>query len=480
MANDLNSRINNLTSEQLKLYRALTEGHERISSTDISIKFSSDTDTKRLSLHQHGLLQHHVPGVIYRNQSLHLALQGDVRIELMQAALTEIAARHEGLRVEFPKRHDAHELRIRDQEIVDIAFVDLCGLTPEDIRAAITNDKAEFDSHAFDVEHGPLYKFRLTKIADQQFIFSMLVDHLIFDGWSFGIVVTELNILYNQISGVASEPLTHPNFQFSDYARWEKESADEPRITRAKAYWLDLLQGEQSKIEARNRPQPGSDFVEERLPIAAGTLSQPLQKFSRSVGVSSFVTTFAIFRLLAIGYGAFKDEPIASSAANRLDPATHGLIGPISSCLLINENFDENLTFDAYVVEVARAVSAAMANQIYCPCALAEEAGLVWQYPFYFTFQNYPAPKIALADTTAHILDVNYGVTHADIAIFLSEDSGQIAGQIAYNAAKFDAQSAARIWDNYLAIATKLLKDPQSKQFLADYLAQSPLDSSPQ
>uniref|UniRef100_UPI0005F27ED8 condensation domain-containing protein n=1 Tax=Xanthomonas sp. MUS 060 TaxID=1588031 RepID=UPI0005F27ED8 len=48
----------------------------------------------------------------------------------------------------------------------------------------------------FALEHGPLIRGRLIRLADDESVLFVTMHHIVSDGWSMGILINELSVLY--------------------------------------------------------------------------------------------------------------------------------------------------------------------------------------------------------------------------------------------------------------------------------------------
>src|SRR6185503_2925740 len=77
---------------------------------------------------------------------------------------------------------------------------------------------------AFDLSGGPLIRFRLLKLNDDDHVLLVTMHHIVTDAWSIGILMREIGILYEACSSRRPSPLPDLPIQYADYTRWQRES----------------------------------------------------------------------------------------------------------------------------------------------------------------------------------------------------------------------------------------------------------------
>src|SRR5436190_332418 len=81
-----------------------------------------------------------------------------------------------------------------------------------------------------DLEHGPLLRFHLVRVADDDYRLLRVIHHLITDRRSWQLFVTDAIAAYDSVR--SGRPLPPPDrLQFADFAAWERR-----RMNRASAH----------------------------------------------------------------------------------------------------------------------------------------------------------------------------------------------------------------------------------------------------
>src|SRR5262249_12441940 len=107
---------------------------------------------------------------------------------------------------------------------------DLAGVG--DLQAAIDQDART----PFDLAQGPLVRGRLLRLAPAAHAFIFTAHHIICDGWSTNVILSEIARIYASLTGGRAEALPAP-FAFADYVRQEQRQPDEA-LAKTEAYWL--------------------------------------------------------------------------------------------------------------------------------------------------------------------------------------------------------------------------------------------------
>jgi acyl carrier protein len=128
-------------------------------------------------------------------------MEGALDVAILARALSEIVRRHEPLRTRFEEGPGGLEAIVDPPSELALRLVDLTAL-PVEVRASRASSLTCAEAREpFDLARGPLLRAVLLRLADTDHRLVLTVAHVAADGWSLGILLTELSALYGRTSG---------------------------------------------------------------------------------------------------------------------------------------------------------------------------------------------------------------------------------------------------------------------------------------
>src|SRR5687767_14420388 len=148
-----------------------------------------------------------------------LRLSGDLNRTALRASLDRIVARHENLRTSFVSVEGTPQQVIAP---ADSGFTliehDLRGLEASAQEAAVAELSLSEARMPFDLSQGPLIRGRLLYLSEHEHVLLITQHHIISDGWSTGVLMRELSVLYRAFNQDQPDPLPELAIQYADYA----------------------------------------------------------------------------------------------------------------------------------------------------------------------------------------------------------------------------------------------------------------------
>ncbi|QEU90000.1 amino acid adenylation domain-containing protein [Streptomyces kanamyceticus] len=313
-------------------------------------------------------LEETVPGAAAAyNLPLVLRISGDLDVAALEAALGDVADRHESLRTVFPDVDGVPYQRVLDGD---------AGRPPLTVvRAAddqVADMLAEQLADGFDLRGDLPWRAWLLTVAPGESVLSLVAHHVAADGWSMGVLARDLEAAYAaRCEGGHTSSLAPLSVQYADYALWQREVLGDPDdpdsvVSGQLDYWRDALADAPQELTLpadRARPALPS-FRGHMVPVGADA-----ETHARLVDVAGqgratmFMVVHAAVCVLLSRLGAGEDIVLGTPAAGRGDAALEELAGFFVNTLVLRTDLGGDPTF-VELVERARAADlAAYAHQ---------------------------------------------------------------------------------------------------------------------
>src|SRR6185503_9962469 len=140
------------------------------------------------------------PGNSFYNASSALRLNGPLDHGALEQSFTEVIRRHEVLRTTFQMSDEEPKQIIASEPCFNLPAIDLSTL-PEAERELEVKVLATAEAvRPFDLSVLPLLRATLLRLSAEEHILLLTMHHIISDGWSMGLMVKEVAILYQAFS----------------------------------------------------------------------------------------------------------------------------------------------------------------------------------------------------------------------------------------------------------------------------------------
>ena len=424
-----------------------------------------------LSFAQHRLwfLNQLEPESPFYNLRHHLLLKGKLNVSAMERTFSEIVRRHETLRTSFVEIDGNPVQVIAGAQPFTLDLIDLSYLDA-DARWFELRRRAQAEVlQPFDLNQAPLMRVKLLRLDDEEHALLYTMHHLISDGWSSSVLMSEVVALYTAFINDEPSPLPDPRIQYADFAVWQRRCLEGAGLEVHLDYWRRQLADAPEELAlptTRTRPRVQT-FRSETLPLSfSESTTEALKALSRREGTTLFMTLLAAFQTLLNRYTGQDDIIVGSPVANRNRQEIEHLIGFFINTLVLRTNLAGNPSFNELMRRVRDVTLEAYTHQDLPFEKLVQEIQIrrdLSRTPLFqvlMVFQNVPRKAEGLRGLTATEIVTEGRWSNFDLTLWVSESPQKLAGTMEYNTDLFDAASIQRMIAHFQSLVESAVEDP--------------------
>lgn len=292
------------------------------------------------------------------NEALAIDFEGALDSNALNIAFQHLLIKHDALRSVFSS--DGKTFFIKEFKPENIKFLDYSHKSVKDLEDL---KKAEVE-FKYDLVNGPCYRAILVKRSATQYVFLFSAHHIICDGWSFAILLSELSEFYGDVLK-NNTPSTSGAFQFADFAADEYLHGTN---SEHKAYWL-----KEFAAPLKTNPFPVDlkrpsfrTFNSARYDLNVSTdLVKSIKKLGASQGCSFYSTLMSAFNVFLYNLTKSEDIVVGMASASQSGLGHNDLVGHMVNLLPLRTTIKEDVPFNLFMKSVRSKMLDAFDNQFY-------------------------------------------------------------------------------------------------------------------
>lgn len=336
--------------------------------------------------------------------SVCVRLDGAVDLDRLATGLRAVIARHEVLRSAYRWEHERLIAEILPVEAIEIVEIGSRQVAQWSERAVL--DRAqELANQPFDIARGPLLRATLVAQGPTQSFLLLDMHHLVWDAWSFGVLLRDLSAAYAH----GPDGLDELPAQYWDYVERQRALIERGGWERDIDYWRRQL-ADLHDLPHLSR-EPGGDEQAgtiHKLSVDFGSaLREQVATYCRRYSVTPFAVFSAALQALLYRLGLGERSALGVPLADRADPSFEGLIGCFLNTVVLGGEVGEYEQFDKAVATAGERTFEALQHGALpfeiVSQQIAPERDLA-SAPFHqalLIFQNTPQRQLELAGVSA-------------------------------------------------------------------------------
>jgi len=316
----------------------------------------TDTDTevrpgglcRRLSFAQEQLwfLHQLTPGETAYNSLLVWRLRGPLRVDLLQRAITAVVARHEALRVCI-RSHDGTPYQVVSPAAeVPLPMLDLRPHPDAEREERVRIEVEAQREQPFDLAAGPLCRFRLLRVDDNEHVLLEDFHHAVTDGWSTAILNADLSAAYRSL-GAGDEPVfIGGKLHYIDFADAQRDRLRGAVLDEELAFWRERLADLPVLTLPADRSRPAGDHPgTTSITTFPDDVRRVLDRLATEHGVSRFTVLTAAVNVVLSRYTGLDDIPLGIPMLGRPEPEWESVVGMFVNMTVLRSDLSGDPSF---------------------------------------------------------------------------------------------------------------------------------------
>ena len=398
------------------------------------------------------------------NVALAFDLEGEVNLAALEQSFLDVVRRHEVLRTTVEVDNGELLQVINDEARCPFSVIE----APAAEHATLAREWAQ---HVFDLEKGPLLRVAVLPLGHETFRLLLNVHHIVFDGWSVGVLLHELAAHYRARSRGTVATLDPLPIQYGDFAVWQRDWLDTPPAAQQLAFWKRQLAELPPPLELptdtplAESSTTGADYLFE-LP---SPLVAELRAFCSREKVTLFMLLSAGFQAVLHRYTRADAFLIGTPVANRSAAEVAELIGFFVNTVVLRADFGGDPSGRELLRRVREDELGALANAELPFEKLVQElhpdrtpgGNPLFRTLFALQSESPGSGDFAGLKLRPHPLKRESAML--DLLLEISEEAGALHGCLSYRTALFRRETIVRFAAHLTNLLRGLVRSPETR-----------------
>ncbi|WP_460318522.1 non-ribosomal peptide synthase/polyketide synthase [Pseudomonas ogarae] len=398
-----------------------------------------------------------------------LRLCGGLSVPHLMSSFAEVVRRHDVLRTAYVQDEEGDPLAlIADEVQLHFPVIDLSELSPAAQQEQVVQATLENARTPIDLEQAPLLRGRILRLGPTEHVLLYAMHHIIFDGWSMGLLIDELVQVYEASLTGKPMPLAPLEVQYQDFALWQQALEEQGVLARQAEYWKHRLSGYEGRLDLpldSPRGQTASyDGDALQFQLSSG-LSGALRRLSSEVGVTLYSTLLASFQVLLHRVSGAQDLVVGADVAGREQPELERLIGFFVNVLPLRSRLDADATFASFLAHTQDNLLGALEHQDLPFDQIVDASGVPRHKAMnpllqvLFVMNNVPVRPRSMAGLNMEFLPALETHSKFDMALFVDEEEGQLRGNWQFATTLFGHERIQHLIQAWTALLEQIVAD---------------------
>lgn len=287
------------------------------------------------------------------NVAVRFRLAGELDRERLERALQLLTDRHEVLRTSFAQSHKNVQQNIASHVTLPVEWCDLRSLGEEAKTAEVQHLSLAHARHSISLDSAPLLCVRVLRLQDDEHLLLWNAHHSICDGWSVGLLASDLMECYGRLS-CGQQPPPRNALDYADYAVWLDAQRRTPEYEEHRNYWgTHLRRSQAQRLPASWRNQEsGSGRPEILSTLLPRELTDALASMAQQYNATFFHAVLTGFAALMRMHQEYAEVRIGTPLSGRDQEELENVVGAFVNYLPLHFQVDMHSPYSTLLQSV--------------------------------------------------------------------------------------------------------------------------------
>jgi len=438
----------------------------------ITLEKGNIEDIIALTPIQEGMLFFYLkePEKNYYFEQLSLRISGQIDMDCFEQAWNFVIETNEILRTVFrwEKLKNPTQVVLKDHTIT-LRYHDFFTKGIGEKRGRIEEIKTKDRKEKFDLREVP-FRVTLCKVEEDKYEMIISNHHILYDGWSTGIILREFVTAYTDLFN-KKNPVKPLKTKFKEFIRWNRE---QDRKNKEKAFWKDYLKDFDTPLEFSIKRKTGKEkesSSSESLQIRVDEDTRDkLERYVKKYKITVAALLYSGWGILLRKYNNNEDVIFGTTVSGRRAPikGIEDMVGLFINTLPLRiriENHPNEKILDLlYKINQTLQVredyeSSSLVNiKEYSDIGSRSHEEL---FDTVMVIENYPL-DLQLKTKHALLSFDSYSIferTHYDLTVGITLGDGDMVLNVYYQEELFDESAIERLSHHYISVIKNIIED---------------------
>lgn len=416
---------------------------------------------------QEGMLFHYLkdPESEAYHEQLSLEITGNIDIKCFQAAWNFVIETNEMLRTVYRWENMANPVQVvLKKHQLQVEYFDFLGKDRNGRKKVVEAMKRKDREKKFNLED-VTFRVTLYKVDTNRYEMIISNHHILYDGWSNGIILGEFFNAYHDLAeGKPLKPLLKTKFK--EFVKWLRCQ----ETTKQEAFWKEYLQDFNIRIEgnypARRYKRKEITGTGNHLIKLPAEMKDKLTDFARSRNLTFASLLYTVWGILLQHYNSTDDVLFDTTVSGRSAKVREieNMVGLFINTLPLRMQTNPGEKLSNLVSRMHHMLQKREIFENSSPIGINEHLHDYHNQHLFdsvIILENYPLDRILIQENGPLTVNAFYisEITHYDLTVIVTI-FGDIKVTVTYNKDRFDRDSMLRLDNHFTAIFREVLENP--------------------